>query len=330
MRKLEAGFTLIELIVVIGVSFILLASVTSVFVSQTKSYSTYSDIGEAQQTAKAILDVIGREIRMAGAGLTDKGYKFRDGSASSTAFTYISSINSTTGADAMRIRGNFQGVFGVISSTTITSGLATYGTDIGDTAIRIVYRESATFSAGNYITINDRSNSEIRKVTAKTATTVSFNAAEGMVYSHKNGSFFNGIQELRYFISKDKNCDGTANPGATILCRNNFETNGNQPVMDNVEEIQFQYGVDTSASPDGVIDAWVNAIKDGTNDYTGKVKAVKIWLLVRGNVPDASTNDLKTYVMGDRNYTPAVAVRKYKRLLFTTVVNLRNFNVETI
>ena len=311
------AFSLVELIIVIGISSILLASLVSVFVSQSKTYSKFSDIGEVQQAGKAVLDYMAREIRMAGAGMIDKDYKFRNGDTVAV-FPHISSINSSTSSDAIRIRGNFQGVFGIISSTA-------GGSAPGVKDIEIKYRERANFSVGNYITINDRSISEIRKVTdvSSDKLTVSFADGDGLLSAHKNGVIFNGIQELRYYV------DDTG-----TLRRNNFESNGNQPILENVESLQFQYGVDIDN--DGIVDGWANYIGEsitvnGVSYVTdiSMVKQVKIWLLVRGTVPDENINDTQTYVMGDRSYQPPSNVRKYRRILFNTSVTLRNFRRES-
>lgn len=315
--KKSMGFSLVELLIVIGISSILLASLVSVFVSQSKTYSKFSDIGEVQQATKAVLDYLAREVRMAGGGLIDKDYKFKNGATTAT-FVHISSINSSTGPDAIRIRGNFQGVFGIISSTV-------GGSDAGDEAIKVTYREKATFSKGNYITINDRSNAEIRLVNAVSSDkkTISFANGDGLQFAHKNGTIFNGIQELRYFI------DSTG-----TLRRNNFELNGNQPILENVEELQLQYGMDINN--DGIIDGWANYIGEtinvsGVNYATNltMLKQVNIWLLVRGTVPDEKINDTKTYVMGDRSYQPPSSLRKYRRVLFNTTITLRNFRRES-
>ncbi len=313
----KKGFSLIELIIVVGIGSILLASLASVFVSQSKTYSKFSDIGETENAARAVLDYMAREIRMAGAGLLDKDYKFRGG-VSSSSFLPFSTINSSTGPDAIRIRGNFQGVFGVISTTV-------GGTDINDESIRVNYREKASFSAGNFITISDRDNSEIRIITnvSSDKRTISFANGNGLDYPHKNGVIFNGIQELRYYVA----------PNGTLY-RNNFEANGNQPILENVESLQFQLGVDVDN--DGIVDGNANFIGETINingiNYTvtvNMIKQIHIWLLVRGSVQDETLNDTSTYRLGDLNYQPPTTFRKYRRVIYNTTVTLRNLRRES-
>lgn len=319
MKLNNKAFSLVELLIVIGVSSILLASLASIFVSQSKTYSKYSDIAEIQQAGKAVLDYIAREIRMAGAGLTDRDYTFKGGSTVAT-FAHISSINSSTGTDAIRIRGNFQGVFGIIS----TIGTSVQDDDPSMETVRLSYKERSKFSKGNYITVNDGAKSEIRFIDASNDNTnaVSFKSGDGFTNDHKKGIFFNGIQELRYYV------------GATgTLYRNNFETNGNQPILENVEDLQFQYAMDVNS--DGYVDGWVNNIGDiltvnGVNYTTNlsMLKQVNIWLLVRGSVI-SDTPDTKAYVMGDKSYTPSSTASKYKRMLFNTTVTVRNIRKES-
>jgi len=60
------GFTLIELLVAMAISAIVLSAIVAVFVVQRKSYVAQEQITEMVQTARAAMDMIGREVRMAG------------------------------------------------------------------------------------------------------------------------------------------------------------------------------------------------------------------------------------------------------------------------
>lgn len=312
----KKGFSLVELLIVMAVSGILIASLASVFVTQSRTYSIHSDIGETQYAAKAVLDYIAKEIRMTGAGLRDKNYYFKNG----TTFTVLSSINSDIGPDAIRIRGNFQGIYGNISSVL---GTTIEDDDPGKETITVAYKSNGRFSVGNYITIaGPGGNAEIRLIDQISGTNkqnIGFRNGDGLNYNHREGTMFNCIQDLRYYV------DSTG-----TLRRNNFENNGNQPVLENVEDLQFQYGLDTNG--DGYIDQWVNNVSDGTNKVD-QIRAIKIWLVVRGTVPDNNFNDTSSYFLGisstgmvavAKRYTPPQAFRNYRRLIFTTTVDLRN------
>ncbi len=65
-RRREGGFTLINLLVSMGISGIALSAVTTTFVSQSQSYDAQEQIVEMQQNARAAMNIMTREIRMAG------------------------------------------------------------------------------------------------------------------------------------------------------------------------------------------------------------------------------------------------------------------------
>ena len=65
-RNIENGFTLIELMLSIAISGIVLAAITATFISQSRSYDAQAQINGMQQGARAAMDIITREVRMAG------------------------------------------------------------------------------------------------------------------------------------------------------------------------------------------------------------------------------------------------------------------------
>lgn len=60
------GFTLIELVITLAVSGILMAGVYTAFLSQQNSYLAQEQVAEMQQNIRAGLDMMVRDIRMAG------------------------------------------------------------------------------------------------------------------------------------------------------------------------------------------------------------------------------------------------------------------------
>jgi type IV pilus assembly protein PilW len=65
LRNLE-GFTLVELMVSMSIGMVILAAVTATFMSQTRIYNAQEQINEMQQNARGALDIITREVKMAG------------------------------------------------------------------------------------------------------------------------------------------------------------------------------------------------------------------------------------------------------------------------
>jgi len=60
------GFTLTELIVAMGIGMVVMAAVTTTFMAQARFYNAQEQINAMQQNARGALDVITRELKMAG------------------------------------------------------------------------------------------------------------------------------------------------------------------------------------------------------------------------------------------------------------------------
>lgn len=65
-RSRDSGFFIVELVIAILISLILLASIYSVFTSQQIAFSRQERIAEMNQSMRAAMDRISREVRLAG------------------------------------------------------------------------------------------------------------------------------------------------------------------------------------------------------------------------------------------------------------------------
>jgi type IV pilus assembly protein PilW len=66
MKPKENGFTLIELMIAMAITGIVTAAIYAAFHSQQKSYIVQEDVADMQQNLRAGMDLMVREIRMAG------------------------------------------------------------------------------------------------------------------------------------------------------------------------------------------------------------------------------------------------------------------------
>jgi type IV pilus assembly protein PilW len=66
MKNRQGGFTLIELLAGILISGVLLAALYYVFISQQEAFSAQEQVAEMNQNIRAALDLMTREIRLAG------------------------------------------------------------------------------------------------------------------------------------------------------------------------------------------------------------------------------------------------------------------------
>jgi hypothetical protein len=96
-----------------------------------------------------------------------------------------------------------------------------------------------------------------------------------------------------------------------------------EPLVENVEQLQFQYGRDTDG--DGDVDRYDNAASLTTADWGGVVN-VRVSLVVRTDATDSSHSDTTTYNLPGYSYTPAISVQHHHRKQYERIVQIRNRN----
>jgi len=65
-KNRENGFTLIELLIAMALTIVIIAALSNAFISQRKTYAVQVQVSEMTQNARAAIDMITREIKMAG------------------------------------------------------------------------------------------------------------------------------------------------------------------------------------------------------------------------------------------------------------------------
>ena len=113
----QKGFTLIELLVALVISFILIGGIYGTFTSQQKAYTIQDQVAEAQQNARMAMNILLRDIRMAGYGIPDGGITI-----GSPSITYSSAIKITKddhkkSFDSITLVGAFGAPSGYLNGT---------------------------------------------------------------------------------------------------------------------------------------------------------------------------------------------------------------------
>jgi type IV pilus assembly protein PilW len=94
-------------------------------------------------------------------------------------------------------------------------------------------------------------------------------------------------------------------------------------VMPGIEDLQVQFGIDVrEGDRNGSATRYVNP--DFADLPRLQVVAVRIWLRVRSDEPEADFDDGKTYRYASVTYTPSGAERRFRRALMSRTVTLRN------
>jgi type IV pilus assembly protein PilW len=73
-RNNDTGFTLVELLIAMTIGLIILTALSSTFLMQRKIYDVQEQVAEMVQTARAAMDMMTREIMMAGYDPADAGF----------------------------------------------------------------------------------------------------------------------------------------------------------------------------------------------------------------------------------------------------------------
>jgi hypothetical protein len=148
--------------------------------------------------------------------------------------------------------------------------------------------------------------------------------------------------------------NGSSVPGQPSLRRRNLVGGpgaGNpqfidEEIMPGVEDVQVQFGIDLGADDDGngtPDDRDLNGLPDRYNGIATRyvnpgdpalagamVVAVRVWLRVRADTPEPGFQDGRTYEYADVSYTPAGNDRRFRRLLVSRTIQIRNtVNLQT-
>jgi prepilin-type N-terminal cleavage/methylation domain-containing protein len=178
----RAGFSLIELLVTIGVSGVTLASVVTFWANHARQIRQHSFRLESQQALRSSLDAITRDLRLAGACLPLTGQ-----------FISLAGAN-VAGGDSITIRTGLvrNNMSCIVASTTADAALGATSVEVdnanGFTADMLVYLRAPN-GAG-----------ELSAITMVVGNTISFANAAQQPYTTGSGVY--AIDERTYTLDK--------------------------------------------------------------------------------------------------------------------------------
>ena len=95
--KKTAGFTLIELLVAMAITSMLIAVVALAYTTQSRSYNSLQDVNSLQQEMRSALDLVAKDIRMAGYNPTGNANGATIVKATSSEFQFTQDITNNAG-----------------------------------------------------------------------------------------------------------------------------------------------------------------------------------------------------------------------------------------
>jgi type IV pilus assembly protein PilW len=287
------GLFLIELLVSMAIFLIFTVLLYTTFTYQNKNYIKESDIIASQQEGKAVMSILTNIIRMAGYG--HKSGQSVNGYAKKL---NCHDVDPSLGSDNVTVVAAIKKVAVVLDNV---SGSATVN-------VKQVVQNGLDNSTKRYVFFENSDENECYNIT-------------GIDNSVSGSSTLTLDRNVTYAFSNEPVYLVKA---YTISVVNNVLTiyentgGGADNVSDEIiENLQLQYGWDADKS--GAIESteWV----DNPSGSEDKIKAVKIFLLLRSKRRDMSYTDKTSYTLAGKSFVPN---NHYHHYLMQSIIYVRN------
>ena len=311
-----AGFSLIELMISIAIGLVIMGAALSAY----QGAATASRVAEAQsrmnEDAYAALELLSQQIRMAGANPKQANY------AQSTPSNPITNTFSLRGCGTAF--SNLKTAGGVTAAAKILDlTCPSVASDAAQPHSLAVAYEADKFNTvplangtptdclGNGLKAQIATVNKITSATTTAATNVTFYEADN-----------------RFYIATPS---GSSNP--SLYCFGNGDKGTPQPLIENIEDLKFTYGVAQATGNDGVVAGYLSASQIETDtsvvnlptalERWKRVVAVRICVLTRSEANITNSNTLSQYVDCEGNLKTNTTDLRLRRAYFATV-SLRN------
>ncbi len=330
----RGGFSLTELLVALVVAGVLVVGVVGGYVVQKGTYESEANLRDLQMNGRLALDQIARVVRNAGLGCREN-FPPHGTDTLQGAFRTVSRVftaqNRADGPDTL----------------TVVSGLASRArvqTSTEGATFRLSSVDGFGLTTGRYIFIAPWENNRFQEVLAISGLDVTVSSSRPVFAGDKvfrvNAYTITLDQEDRNTpldVDGDGDTDDSDGDGVPdLVIFDNIANLADETLAETaegIEDLQFQYGWD--ADEDGVI-----SDAEYVDDPTGneeRVRAVRIFLLVRGLRPDRHFTDASgSYTIADHtinldtndgNGIDSDFDHHFHRQLFVETVMVRNQNL---
>jgi type IV pilus assembly protein PilW len=248
----EKGFSLIELMTAVAITGIIVAAGFTILTSSNKATNTTDQLAGTQQSARLAMELLSRDIKMAGFGST--------GAAAGACATPIvpgdnNIAGNDTGPDQVSLL--VPATSNAVTSWTLSAQAPTTAgssfTQIALTTANINDMVSAGMANGSYISLGGTPSVPVSVINAAGGT-ITFASSIGAPALFPAGTPVYLLQCVTYAISTNAVTCGSAAP---CLTRNG------QAIAEGVEDLQLAYACD------GCVSAINTGVPDGTIDNQG-------------------------------------------------------------
>lgn len=314
----QRGLSMIELMVAMALSLTLMAGVFQIFVGNKKSFEITRDLSDMQENGRMAMTFLGESLRMA-----DHWAGLEGGDVNSTAsFGTLpaSDCDATWLVDTETAIEGFEG--GTAAPTDIDGCISNYVPNSDVIVVRYadareLIDDAELAAGGDRVFVRLSLNGGGRIVNGNDSTQAIADIPQGTAVLN-----FPYAAELFFLRACSLENAGACVDDIPTLVRLSF--NGNdyvqQPLIEGIEQVQYEYGVDTDA--DFLVDDYVQPA--GVGDW-GEVMSVRISVVARASNIDIAVNDTGTYTMaGGYDHTAPAGDNRFRRKLYNREIHIRN------
>jgi type IV pilus assembly protein PilW len=334
--KAQEGFTLTELLVAMAMAVVVAMAGYVVFQTSNRSSVAQTSVSDAQQNGRVAMDRIAQDIRSAGFGLPNPPFSLTIASQTFTSPMVLA--NSGTAPDGLTVLG---GRF--VGGALIQGGNAACNGEM-DTFICLNLADMGNFFTGavfnpdhRYINVDGTQFYQLATAGHIPATgQLALNGAT-LARNWPDGTRVFIVEALTYTSDTASTGCSAATPclGLTDLTG----LRGGGTVADNIEDLQFAYGIDSSPR-DGLIDDTNGDLAYSGADFVNtpaapatasNVVAVRVNVVARTRTVDMGSAKFSRTCLEDRAADATctgAAVDGYRRRALTKVVSLRTPKTE--
>jgi len=334
--SVQAGVSLIELMVALLIGLFLMIGAVTIYTQSRSTYRALDATSRVQEKARYALAVLEADIRMANFwGLNARADYItvdRDAVPEESNLQALDALSTVIDAcaddwaiDLRSYVGGSNGDYGALSDCAPALGGAVGGADV--LLVRRAGSERLTAAGslrpdGLYIQTGRIKGTVFSP--AKVCSPLDQACIPGEYLPPLSET--HDLVVLGYFVSSASTGDATqpslrrkrllnGDAGARIV---------EEELLNGVEDLQVQFGVDTDATPDGNADLFVNP--EDPVLATRSVVAVRLWLRVRSDEPDFTFFDAGSYQYADMAgpATLSDAERRFRRVVVEQTIQLRN------
>lgn len=325
----QRGFTLVELLVAMAIASVVGMAGVSLFSTSNWAYKVNEDVAEAQQNGRVSMERLAKDIRTAGFGLPDPPFTLSIGGQNWTSPITVTTSGGSGGSDSITILGIGYEAGTLVGGPVENTGTSTYlcysstGTErfFGGNA----NNGSSPYSARTQISLNGSTyillaTNQVRQTCNGTDIQLQLSSPATLGRAYPNGTPVYIIQAVTYSIVTN---DASASPPCTSAnpCLRSTDLTelrgvGSQTLAEDIEDIQFAYGVD--ADRDGKMDSSTLS-NDPADDSS--ILAVRATVVAKTRNKDMKGSTFTRPAIEDHS---ASASDNYRRRTLTKIIKLRN------